>query len=245
MRCRLGFAPACVLSRPVGCPPDIGQFLQGLSGGPLDLQTRRELLREIVAVDMEFRWRQRVAPKNAQEYADEFSELTSGACADETLILEEYRVRRHLGDRPSHAKFLAAYESADSKLAEELHEIDDELDTEFNRSTKPAGCDETGAVISGWSPPDPEVEVDGYEVLECLGRGGMGVVYKAKQRNLGRLVALKMIGAAHTDDQAATRFEREVRAGARLRHPNVVQVLDFGESRRRRAPSRLLPAATR
>jgi tRNA A-37 threonylcarbamoyl transferase component Bud32/TM2 domain-containing membrane protein YozV len=68
------------------------------------------------------------------------------------------------------------------------------------------------------------------EILECLGRGGMGAVYKARQPRLDRFVALKILAPEKQNDvQFAERFEREARALARLNHPNIVTVFDFGE----------------
>jgi formylglycine-generating enzyme required for sulfatase activity len=71
--------------------------------------------------------------------------------------------------------------------------------------------------------------VPGYEVLGVLGRGGMGVVYKARHLKLNRVVALKMIlHAGHAGPGEHFRFLREAEAIAAIRHPGVVQVYDFG-----------------
>jgi predicted Ser/Thr protein kinase len=69
------------------------------------------------------------------------------------------------------------------------------------------------------------------EILEHLGQGGMGVVYKARQRNLNRLVAVKILPPSVGADPAfAERFTREAQALAQLNHPNIVQVYDFGRT---------------
>ena len=79
-------------------------------------------------------------------------------------------------------------------------------------------------------PTEEAPTVEGYEILERLGQGGMGVVYRARQHGLERLVALKMIrGGSHAAPEHLARFRIEARSVARLRHPNVVQIYDVGQ----------------
>ena len=69
-----------------------------------------------------------------------------------------------------------------------------------------------------------------YEILELLGRGGMGVVYKARQRQLDRIVALKILPPSDAmSPDFIERFRREARSLAKLSHPNIVAIHDFGE----------------
>ncbi len=88
------------------------------------------------------------------------------------------------------------------------------------------------AVLAAPAPKEFEARTFGdYDLLDELGRGGMGVVYKARQRSLQRTVALKMIlrGELATPEDLA-RFQAEARAAARLEHPNIVAVYDAGQS---------------
>jgi WD40 repeat protein/serine/threonine protein kinase len=86
----------------------------------------------------------------------------------------------------------------------------------------------------GPSPPTQEFRgspVPGYELHEELGRGGMGVVYRATQTALNRPVALKMIlSGSHAGPVERERFRREAQAVAALQHPNIVQIFEIGES---------------
>jgi phage shock protein PspC (stress-responsive transcriptional regulator)/tRNA A-37 threonylcarbamoyl transferase component Bud32 len=81
------------------------------------------------------------------------------------------------------------------------------------------------------SPAELAAQFPQLEILQLLGQGGMGAVYKARQKKLDRLVALKILPFESARDPAfAERFQREARALARLNHPNIVAVHDFGES---------------
>jgi serine/threonine protein kinase len=104
----------------------------------------------------------------------------------------------------------------------------------LNLATQTEIPGEPGAVKALPGPPTPVADVaklfPQLEILECLGRGGMGAVYKARQPRLDRVVALKILSPEKQGNQKfADRFEREARALAKLHHPNIVTVYDFGE----------------
>jgi tRNA A-37 threonylcarbamoyl transferase component Bud32/predicted Zn-dependent protease len=85
------------------------------------------------------------------------------------------------------------------------------------------------------APPTPPEEIADqfpqFEITECLGRGGMGVVYKARQKSLNRWVAIKILPPERVgEEKFAERFAREAQTLARLNHPNIVTVFDYGET---------------
>ncbi|HKB36651.1 MAG TPA: serine/threonine-protein kinase, partial [Gemmataceae bacterium] len=104
----------------------------------------------------------------------------------------------------------------------------------FRETGAPAAAVSTAAFPSPTAVPDPAELARHFpqlEILELVGRGGMGAVYKANQPRLDRLAALKILPpVSGRDPTFAERFTREARTLARLSHPNIVSVYDFGES---------------
>jgi tRNA A-37 threonylcarbamoyl transferase component Bud32 len=91
-----------------------------------------------------------------------------------------------------------------------------------------------GSAVARPEPPTLEElarHFPGLEILELLGRGGMGAVYKVRQKQLDRIVALKILPPRPGDDSAfAERFTREAKALAKLLHPNIVTLFEFGQA---------------
>jgi serine/threonine protein kinase len=105
------------------------------------------------------------------------------------------------------------------------------LQAGFPTGTQVAGVAEKSSAFVPPSPADLAASFPQLEILELIGQGGMGAVYKARQPALDRFVALKILPPRVRDDPGfAERFTREARALARLSHPNIVAVHDFGQA---------------
>jgi serine/threonine-protein kinase len=136
------------------------------------------------------------------------------------LLKLELHYRRRRGERPSPEEYRRW-----------LPEYSDVLEGWFEETAAAAG-----PITQEARGPErtPLPTIPGYEVLEEVGHGGMGVVYKTRQTGLKRTAALKMIRAAqHLDkdrrEHLRQRFWIEAEALARLKHPNIVQIYEIGE----------------
>jgi tetratricopeptide (TPR) repeat protein len=132
------------------------------------------------------------------------------ACAAE-LIYHEFSLRQELGELPDWQQHLRQYPEH-APFLERLRQADQLVEQTL---AAPA--------------PLPEGTFADYELLEEVGRGGMGVVFKARHKSLDRIVALKVLRSDGMGEER-NRFDREAQAVARLHHPNIVQVYEVGES---------------
>ncbi|HJT34903.1 MAG TPA: serine/threonine-protein kinase [Pirellulales bacterium] len=137
-------------------------------------------------------------------------------------ILELWQARRSDGETPDLLKLAGG----DAALAEQLRQLVDVVRT----------IDDTGFASVGGEPVVAELaeheapSVPDFVVLKELGRGGMGVVYEARQVSLDRVVALKLLPLGTVDRAAAQRFAREAATAASLQHPSIVPIYATGEA---------------
>jgi WD40 repeat protein/serine/threonine protein kinase len=230
-----------------GETPEVSRFLAANADQwqHWPVASRRQLLEELIKLDLEYRWQEQdqsqrtalVAEQDTivgndggakrlllEDYVRQHPELGSSDRLSLELVLEEYRVRQRWGDQPPHQEYLQRFPDHGPLLQEQLAQVDSDLSAEENTQYR--------QITSSNTVPSPALasgRFGDYELLEEIARGGMGVVYKARQVSLKRVVALKMILSGQlASEEDVRRFRSEAEAAANLQHPSIVRIYEVG-----------------
>lgn len=183
-------------------------------------------LAALVRIDLRERLRRGEQP-DARQYLEKFPALTREPELAVDVVYAEYLLREQLEQHPTPEEFAARFPEYAIELNDQI-----ELHRAFavGRAESAADRAPQGAEFpDDLAPSARSLEAD-YEILDELGRGGMGVVYRARQPALNRFVALKMVRRADLEnDELRARFRAEAEVVASLHHPHIVQVYDYGE----------------
>jgi hypothetical protein len=178
--------------------------------------------------DQSARW-QRGERFFVEEYLTRHAALSDNADAALDLILNEVLLRRQFGEAPAVEEYVDRFPQWETPLRQQF-QVENAIDGAYSSSLAESASGQTTLPSAPPAQADRIVSLPGYEIMGELGRGAMGVVYKARHLALDRIVALKMIRAGgHAGPDELARFRIEAQAVARMQHPNIVQIHDVGE----------------
>lgn len=182
----------------------------------------------LVQVDLEQSWL-RCQSSRAEVYLSRFPSLAADAELVVDIIYAEYLARERAGESPQLAEYESRFPDFAPALARQIRFHDALAMLDHDLQPPEPGLGTEGDLTTALADDPRQLDAT-YELLEKIGTGGAGVVYKTRQVSLNRLVALKMLRAVDVDNQELlARFRSEARLVASLHHPRIVQVFDYGE----------------
>ena len=210
-----------------------------MSESPADIS----VLLERLGLDQRQRWRDGERPR-----VEDYLAAEPSLCGDESAVLDllfrELALREEHGEDPEVEELVGRFPEYGPRIRQQyavhlaLHSrLPSPRDATGKTEMPGPGADEPArtvlapgqAGLGARGNAESSAGIPGYELLGELGRGGMGVVYKARQIHLNRVVALKMIlSGSHAGSAERERFLAEAEAVARVQHPNLVQIYDIG-----------------
>jgi serine/threonine protein kinase/Flp pilus assembly protein TadD len=190
--------------------PRLEEFLQGVDG-----LERTVLLQELLRLELQYR-----ARRGERAYPEEY---LARLLHENDLMLQIFRenptITQHSVGQAASSGLDGSDEVA-TRYPTSPHENHDNQREEETREGPP------GSLLP---PISKRFTIPGYEILDVLGKGGMGIVYKARQVHLKRVVALKMIRSVEANPEELARFQAEAEAVAALHHANIVQIYEVGQ----------------